>query len=103
MFLELGAELVDLSWTVGGIVGETRKFVGVRTVLWACGGEGGPGRVAGGDKGHVIGSEDVHEKEAKEEKETMVVMLCIVGTIRFPLQALQTRPSQTQLDPPRPP
>lgn len=54
MFFEYGAEFVKFTWTIGGVVSQTRQFLRVRRTS--------RGRVAGRDKRHVIGSEEVHDK-----------------------------------------
>ena len=68
VLLELEAELVDLSWPVSCIVGETGELLRIRPVLWACGGERGRRGVAGGDEGHVMGREVVHQKEPQRRR-----------------------------------
>lgn len=61
MFLEFRAEFVDLSRSVRCVVSQFGELLRVRTVLWAR--QRGRGRIAGRDKRHVIGREEVHEME----------------------------------------
>lgn len=65
VLFELCAEFVNLSWPVRCIVSETGELLGIRTKLGPSRGQRRPGRIAGRDQRHVIGSEDVHEEQTR--------------------------------------